>query len=84
MAWASGPIIQDRKSLICLAFARSLPSLCTSSQVKEAIGSGPFNFAKDQWVPGSKAVYVKNPHYVPRPGNEPTFGSWSIDSDGVF
>jgi len=22
-------------------------------------------------VPGSKAVYVKNPHYVPRPGNEP-------------
>jgi len=41
------------------------------TQVKEAIGSGPFNFAKDQWVPGSKAVYVKNPHYVPRPGNEP-------------
>ena len=41
------------------------------TQVKEAIGSGPFIFAKDQWVPGSKAVYVKNPHYVPRPGNEP-------------
>ena len=40
-------------------------------QVKESVGSGPFNFAKDQWVPGSKAVYVKNPHYVPRPGNEP-------------
>lgn len=40
-------------------------------QVKEAIGSGPFKFAKDQWVPGSKAVYLKNPDYVPRPGNEP-------------
>jgi peptide/nickel transport system substrate-binding protein len=40
-------------------------------QVKESIGSGPFNFVKEQWVPGSKAVYVKNPHYVPRPGNEP-------------
>jgi peptide/nickel transport system substrate-binding protein len=40
-------------------------------QVKESIGSGPFMFAKDQWVPGSKAVYLKNPHYVPRPGNEP-------------
>jgi peptide/nickel transport system substrate-binding protein len=40
-------------------------------QVKESIGSGPFMFAKEQWVPGSKAVYVKNPHYVPRPGNEP-------------
>jgi peptide/nickel transport system substrate-binding protein len=40
-------------------------------QVKESIGSGPFMFAKDQWMPGSKAVYVRNPHYVPRPGNEP-------------
>ena len=39
-------------------------------QVKEAIGSGPFKFAKDQWVPGSKAVYLKNADYVPRPGSE--------------
>jgi len=40
-------------------------------QVTEAIGSGPYKFAKDQWVPGSKAVYLKNKDYVPRPGNEP-------------
>jgi peptide/nickel transport system substrate-binding protein len=39
-------------------------------QVKEAVGSGPFKFAKDQWVPGSKAVYLKNAEYVPRPANE--------------
>jgi len=39
-------------------------------QVKEAIGSGPYKFAKDQWVPGSKTVYLKNTDYVPRPGNE--------------
>ena len=39
-------------------------------QITEAIGSGPFRFAKDQWVPGSKAVYLKNNDYVPRPGNE--------------
>jgi peptide/nickel transport system substrate-binding protein len=39
-------------------------------QVKEAIGSGPFKFAKDQWVPGSKAVYLKNADYLPRPGSE--------------
>ena len=25
-------------------------------QVKDSVGSGPFVFAKDQWVPGSKAV----------------------------
>ena len=37
-----------------------------SSRSKESIGSGPFIFAKDQWVPGSKAVYLKNKDYVPR------------------
>ena len=42
-----------------------------NTQVKESIGSGPFMMLKDLWVPGSKAVYVKNPHYQPRPGNEP-------------
>eukprot|EP01036_Dinobryon_divergens_P018070 gene18070-24597_t len=35
-------------------------------QVKEAVGSGPYMFAKDQWVPGSKAVYLKNKDYQPR------------------
>jgi peptide/nickel transport system substrate-binding protein len=35
-------------------------------QVPEIIGSGPFKFMKDQWVPGSKVVYVKNPDYKPR------------------
>jgi peptide/nickel transport system substrate-binding protein len=35
-------------------------------QVKEAIGSGPYVFAKEQWVPGSKAVYLKNKDYQPR------------------
>ena len=42
-----------------------------NTQVTQAIGSGPFKFAKDQWVPGSKTVYLKNADYVPRPGNEP-------------
>ena len=37
-----------------------------NTQVTEAIGSGPFRFAKDQWVPGSKTVYLKNADYVPR------------------
>jgi peptide/nickel transport system substrate-binding protein len=36
------------------------------TQIKENIGSGPFKFVTDQWVPGSKAVYVRNPDYVPR------------------
>jgi len=42
-----------------------------NTQITEAIGSGPFKFAKDLWVPGSKTVYLKNADYTPRPGNEP-------------
>lgn len=34
--------------------------------VQDPTGSGPFIFKKDQWVPGKKVIYVKNPHYVPR------------------
>ena len=34
--------------------------------VPENIGSGPFIFDKDAWVPGSKVVYRKNKNYVPR------------------
>src|SRR6266567_8063688 len=35
-------------------------------QIPEAIGSGPFQFVKEEWVPGSKAVFVKNTDYLPR------------------
>ena len=42
-------------------------------QVSEIIGSGPFKFAKDEWVPGAKVVYLKNEDYVPR--SEPASGA---------
>jgi peptide/nickel transport system substrate-binding protein len=34
--------------------------------IDEVIGSGPFIFKKDEWKPGEKVVYVKNPKYRPR------------------
>src|ERR1700719_4934504 len=37
-----------------------------NTQITDPTGSGPFKFVKDEWVPGNKAVYVKNPDYVPR------------------
>ncbi|MDP6706929.1 MAG: ABC transporter substrate-binding protein [Alphaproteobacteria bacterium] len=35
-------------------------------KVPETVGSGPFRFVKDEWVPGAKVVYVKNAEYKPR------------------
>jgi peptide/nickel transport system substrate-binding protein len=43
-----------------------------NEQVEEIIGSGPFVFEEDQWVPGSKVVYSKFEDYVPR--DEPSDG----------
>jgi peptide/nickel transport system substrate-binding protein len=43
-----------------------------NTQITDATGSGPFIFKKDEWKPGEKAVYVKNPKYKPR--NEPPNG----------
>src|SRR2546430_2442929 len=43
-------------------------------QVGEAIGSGPFKFVKEEWVPGTKAVFVRNAGYVPRE-DPPSFSS---------
>ena len=42
-------------------------------QMPEQIGSGPFKFVKAEFQPGVKAVYEKNPDYVPR--KEPA--SWT-------
>ena len=38
----------------------------------QAVGSGPFVFKRDEWKPGAKSVYVKNPDYRPR--EEPADG----------
>ena len=42
-------------------------------QIEEHIGSGPFLFRKEDFKPGDKAVYLKNPKYVPR--KEPPSGT---------
>ena len=35
-------------------------------QITETIGSGPFMFVKDAFVPGASVLYLRNPNYVPR------------------
>ncbi|HYZ31877.1 MAG TPA: ABC transporter substrate-binding protein [Crenalkalicoccus sp.] len=60
-------------------------------QVREATGSGPFRFVKEEWNPGQAAVWARHEGYVPR--NEPVDGlaggrvprldriEWTIISD---
>jgi peptide/nickel transport system substrate-binding protein len=38
------------------------------AQVKTAVGSGPFTFLPDEWVPGAKVAYRRNAAYKPRDG----------------
>ncbi|TXL77622.1 ABC transporter substrate-binding protein [Vineibacter terrae] len=38
----------------------------SNQQIKEFVGSGPFILKLDEWKPGDKVVYVKNPKYKPR------------------
>jgi peptide/nickel transport system substrate-binding protein len=37
-----------------------------NQQIQEVIGSGPFRFVKDEWIPGHKVVYERFEGYVPR------------------
>ena len=37
-----------------------------NTPITEAIGSGPFRFVRDQWVPGQRAVYERFAEYRPR------------------
>ncbi|HZQ02302.1 MAG TPA: ABC transporter substrate-binding protein [Reyranella sp.] len=44
----------------------------TQIKVEDVIGSGPFIFVANEWKPGEKVVFVKNPKYKPR--SEPPSG----------
>lgn len=37
-----------------------------NTQITEVIGSGPFRFVREEWVPGVKVVYEKFDRYLPR------------------
>ncbi len=51
----------------CYIMPAKIAAAPASQEIKESIGSGPFKMVKEEWVPGSKVVFVKNDKYVPRP-----------------
>ncbi|MEF2073766.1 ABC transporter substrate-binding protein [Consotaella aegiceratis] len=60
-------------SNVCFIMPERVASKDVSEQITETIGSGPFKFAADEYVAGSKAVYLRNEAYVPR--SEPASGT---------
>jgi peptide/nickel transport system substrate-binding protein len=52
--------------------ARVIAAVPAGKPIADQTGSGPFIFKKDEWVSGSKLVFVKNQSYVPR--SEPASG----------
>jgi len=42
------------------------------TNIAEAVGSGPFRFVQNEWVPGSSLAYVRNADYVPVPNGTPS------------
>jgi peptide/nickel transport system substrate-binding protein len=52
---------------------RRLAETDPNRPITEAIGSGPFEFVREEWVPGSRVVYRRNARYVPR--EEPASGT---------
>ncbi|KLU25099.1 hypothetical protein EOS_16560 [Caballeronia mineralivorans PML1(12)] len=54
-------------SMACIMPER-LAKIDSHTQITEAIGSGPYKFAKDKWVSGSTAVFERFDGYQPRPG----------------
>jgi peptide/nickel transport system substrate-binding protein len=52
--------------------ARLASTTPPTQAVAEVIGSGPYLFLKDEWVPGERTFFRRNPRYVPRP--EPADG----------
>ncbi len=60
-------------SLVPFMMPKRLAETPPGKAIAEQIGSGPFKFVTSEFQPGVKAVYEKNPDYVPR--KEPA--SWT-------
>jgi len=58
--------IAKPSSYVPFMMPKRLAETPAGQQMAEQIGSGPFKFVKAEFQPGVKAVYEKNPDYVPR------------------
>jgi len=60
------PSLARSSSVPLLIMPKRSAETPVSQQISDMTGSGPFIFKKDEWKPGEKTVYVRNPDYKPR------------------
>ena len=65
---------------MCLIMPERIAATDPFKLITEFVGSGPMKFAKDEWVPGSKAVFTRNEAYKPR--DEPS--DWSAGGKRMY
>ena len=54
-------------NIIPVMMPARLAALDVSKPVPEVVGSGPFLFRRNEWRPGERAIFDRNPNYHPRP-----------------
>jgi peptide/nickel transport system substrate-binding protein len=52
----------------CFVMPERIAATDAFTQIRDAVGSGPFRFVPGEWNPGQRAVWAKNERYVPRQG----------------
>ncbi|MBC7431172.1 MAG: ABC transporter substrate-binding protein [Rubritepida sp.] len=56
----------------CFIMPERLAAIDAFTQIRDAVGSGPFRFVAGDWNPGQRAVWARHDGYVPR--QEPVDG----------
>ena len=62
-------------SNFCAMMPERLASTSPFTAITEMVGSGPFMWNAKERIAGARAVYERNPHYVPRPEGTPEWTS---------
>jgi len=60
------PLVAQGGSSVAFIMPEHIARTDPFKQITETIGSGPFKFVKDAFVPGASVVYERNAAYVPR------------------
>lgn len=60
------PLMLNALADYCFIMPERIAKTDAFKQISEYVGSGPFRFLRDEWMPGSRAAYARNERYVPR------------------